>query len=39
MTPSDKVSELLVQPTILDMPDTPIPPKRMRKESVKKLYR
>uniref|UniRef100_A0A8C3LWC6 Structural maintenance of chromosomes flexible hinge domain containing 1 n=1 Tax=Chrysolophus pictus TaxID=9089 RepID=A0A8C3LWC6_CHRPC len=39
MTPSDKVSELLLQPAILDMPDTPIPPKRMRKETVKKLYR
>uniref|UniRef100_G1NBJ9 Structural maintenance of chromosomes flexible hinge domain containing 1 n=1 Tax=Meleagris gallopavo TaxID=9103 RepID=G1NBJ9_MELGA len=39
MTPSDKVSELLLQPVILDMPDTPIPPKRMRKETVKKLYR
>lgn len=39
MTPSDKVSESLLQPAILDMPDTPIPPKRMRKETVKKLYR
>ncbi|OXB71453.1 UNVERIFIED_CONTAM: hypothetical protein H355_016473, partial [Colinus virginianus] len=39
MTPSDKVSESLLQPSIPDMPDTPIPPKRMRKESVKKLYR
>ncbi|XP_065609251.1 structural maintenance of chromosomes flexible hinge domain-containing protein 1 isoform X2 [Cyrtonyx montezumae] len=38
MTPSDKVSESLLQPAIPDMPDTPIPPKRMRKESVKKLY-
>ncbi|KAJ7419092.1 hypothetical protein WISP_55912 [Willisornis vidua] len=39
MTPalSDKGAESLLQPTMLDMSDTPIPPKRMR--TVKKLYR
>ncbi|KAM6350259.1 structural maintenance of chromosomes flexible hinge domain-containing protein 1 isoform 2-T2 [Podargus strigoides] len=37
MTPSDKVTESLLQP-VLDMSDTPIPPKRMRRETVKKLY-
>ncbi|XP_071410839.1 structural maintenance of chromosomes flexible hinge domain-containing protein 1 isoform X2 [Pithys albifrons albifrons] len=38
MTPalSDKGTESLLQPTMLDMSDTPIPPKRMR--TVKKLY-
>uniref|UniRef100_A0A8B9MN43 SMC hinge domain-containing protein n=1 Tax=Accipiter nisus TaxID=211598 RepID=A0A8B9MN43_9AVES len=40
MTPSDKVTESLLQPHhMLDMSDTPIPPKRMRRETVKKLYR
>uniref|UniRef100_A0A8B9FY44 Structural maintenance of chromosomes flexible hinge domain containing 1 n=1 Tax=Amazona collaria TaxID=241587 RepID=A0A8B9FY44_9PSIT len=38
MTPSDKVTESLLQPVMLDMPDTPIPPKRMRRETMKKLY-
>ncbi|XP_065524143.1 structural maintenance of chromosomes flexible hinge domain-containing protein 1 isoform X1 [Lathamus discolor] len=38
MTPSDKVTETLLQPVMLDMPDTPIPPKRMRRETMKKLY-
>ncbi|KAM6086922.1 structural maintenance of chromosomes flexible hinge domain-containing protein 1 isoform 3-T3 [Chlamydotis macqueenii] len=38
MTPSDKVTESLLHPVILDMTDTPIPPKRMRRETVKKLY-
>ncbi|XP_030337144.1 structural maintenance of chromosomes flexible hinge domain-containing protein 1 isoform X2 [Strigops habroptila] len=38
MTPSDKVTESLFQPVMSDMPDTPIPPKRMRRETVKKLY-
>ncbi|KFQ51379.1 Structural maintenance of chromosomes flexible hinge domain-containing protein 1, partial [Nestor notabilis] len=37
MTSSDKVTESLLQPVMLDMPDTPIPPKRMRRETVKKL--
>jgi len=39
MTPSGKVTESLLQPIMLDMPDTAIPPKRMRRETVKKLYR
>uniref|UniRef100_A0A803VUA2 Structural maintenance of chromosomes flexible hinge domain containing 1 n=1 Tax=Ficedula albicollis TaxID=59894 RepID=A0A803VUA2_FICAL len=41
MTPalSDKGAESLLQPTMLDMSDTPIPPKRMRRDTVKKLYR
>ncbi|NXY74727.1 SMHD1 protein, partial [Glareola pratincola] len=34
MTPSDKVTESFLQPVMLDMPDTPIPPKRMRRETV-----
>ncbi|XP_030908704.2 structural maintenance of chromosomes flexible hinge domain-containing protein 1 [Melopsittacus undulatus] len=38
MTPSDKVTESLLQPVMLDMPDTPIPPKRMRRETMKKSY-
>ncbi|XP_005042005.1 PREDICTED: structural maintenance of chromosomes flexible hinge domain-containing protein 1 [Ficedula albicollis] len=40
MTPalSDKGAESLLQPTMLDMSDTPIPPKRMRRDTVKKLY-
>uniref|UniRef100_A0A8C3C1C1 Structural maintenance of chromosomes flexible hinge domain-containing protein 1 n=1 Tax=Cairina moschata TaxID=8855 RepID=A0A8C3C1C1_CAIMO len=39
MTPSDKVTESLLQSIMLDTSDTPIPPKRMRRETVKKLYR
>lgn len=39
MTPSDKVTESLLQSIMLDASDTPIPPKRMRRETVKKLYR
>ncbi|XP_068251946.1 structural maintenance of chromosomes flexible hinge domain-containing protein 1 isoform X1 [Nyctibius grandis] len=38
MTPSDKVTESLLQPIMLDMSDTPVPSKRMRRETVKKLY-
>ncbi|XP_067146775.1 structural maintenance of chromosomes flexible hinge domain-containing protein 1 isoform X2 [Apteryx mantelli] len=38
MTPSDTVTESLLQPIMLEMCDTPIPPKRMRRETVKKLY-
>ncbi|XP_066848929.1 structural maintenance of chromosomes flexible hinge domain-containing protein 1 isoform X2 [Anser cygnoides] len=38
MTPSDKVTESLLQSIMLDTSDTPIPPKRMRRETVKKLY-
>ncbi|KAF2985243.1 hypothetical protein EK904_007557 [Melospiza melodia maxima] len=40
MTPalSDKGAESLLQPIILDISDTPIPPKRMRRDTVKKLY-
>ncbi|KAJ7395253.1 hypothetical protein BTVI_156751 [Pitangus sulphuratus] len=40
MTPalSDKGAESLLQPIMLDMSDTPIPPKRMRRETVKRLY-
>uniref|UniRef100_A0A493SXT1 Structural maintenance of chromosomes flexible hinge domain containing 1 n=1 Tax=Anas platyrhynchos platyrhynchos TaxID=8840 RepID=A0A493SXT1_ANAPP len=38
MTPSDKVTESLLQSIMLDASDTPIPPKRMRRETVKKLY-
>ncbi|XP_019402215.1 PREDICTED: structural maintenance of chromosomes flexible hinge domain-containing protein 1 [Crocodylus porosus] len=37
MTPSDKGTESF-QPTTLDFSDSPIPPKRMRREIVKKLY-
>lgn len=41
MTPalSDKGAESLLQPIMLDISDTPIPPKRMRRDTVKKLYR
>ncbi|XP_056340548.1 structural maintenance of chromosomes flexible hinge domain-containing protein 1 isoform X2 [Oenanthe melanoleuca] len=41
MTPalSDKGAESLLQPTMLDMSDTPLPPKRMRRDTVKKLYK
>ncbi|XP_053805479.1 structural maintenance of chromosomes flexible hinge domain-containing protein 1 isoform X1 [Vidua chalybeata] len=40
MTPalSDKGAESLLQPIMLDISDTPIPPKRMRRDTVKKLY-
>ncbi|KAK2517911.1 hypothetical protein Q9233_012832 [Columba guinea] len=38
MTPSDKVTESVLQPVMLELCDTPIPTKRMRREMVKKLY-
>ncbi|KAM6135520.1 structural maintenance of chromosomes flexible hinge domain-containing protein 1 isoform 2-T2 [Pterocles gutturalis] len=38
MTSSDRATESLLQPVMLDMSDTPIPPKRIRRETVKKLY-
>ncbi|RMC15537.1 hypothetical protein DUI87_07731 [Hirundo rustica rustica] len=40
MTPalSDKGAESLLQPIMLDISDTPIPPKRIRRDTVKKLY-
>ncbi|KFO81368.1 Structural maintenance of chromosomes flexible hinge domain-containing protein 1, partial [Cuculus canorus] len=37
MAPSDKATESLLQPIMLDMSGTPLPPKRMRREIVKKL--
>lgn len=41
MTPalSDKGAESLLQPATLDISDSPIPPKRMRRDTVRKVYR
>ncbi|XP_028922030.1 structural maintenance of chromosomes flexible hinge domain-containing protein 1 isoform X1 [Ornithorhynchus anatinus] len=38
MTPTGKCPESVLQGTKLDMSDNPTPPKRMRRESSKKLY-